>query len=53
MKYLNSLTEIDSIMVSDTSDNVKYYKANPTKSEFENILNGDFFTVEDIYVKVK
>jgi len=53
IKYLNSLTEIDSIMVSDTSDNIKYYKANPTKSEFENILNGDFFTVEDIYVKVK
>jgi hypothetical protein len=53
MEYLQEITKVDSVMVDDTSKNVRYYKANPSEKEFEDIMNGSFFTVEDIYVKVK
>lgn len=51
--FLQRVTDVDSVMVDDTSDNVRYYKVNPSEKEFEDIMNGSFFTVEDIYVRVK
>jgi hypothetical protein len=53
MEYLQQVTNIDSVMVDDTSNNVHYYKANPSEKEFEAIMNGSFFKVEEVYVRVK
>jgi hypothetical protein len=53
MEYLQQVTNIDSVMVDDTSNNVRYYKANPSEKEFEAIMNGSFFKVEEVYVRVK
>ena len=53
MEYLQEITKVDSIMVDDTSKNIRYYKANPSEKEFEDIMNGSFFTVEDVYLKIK
>jgi hypothetical protein len=53
MEYLQEITKVDSIMVDDTSQNIRYYKANPSEQEFEDIINGSFFTVEDVYIKIQ
>lgn len=53
IEHLQEVTEVDAVMYSDTSDNVKYYKLNPTDKEFDDILNEGIFTVEDIYIKIE
>jgi hypothetical protein len=52
LESLRTVTALDSVMLDDTSQQVRYYKVNPTESEFEDIANGSFFTVEDVYTKI-
>ncbi len=51
IELMQELTEVDAVRQNDTSG-VQYYKVNPSEDEFNDILDGSFFTVEDIYIRV-
>lgn len=50
---LEQVTTVETVMHDDTSGNVDYYKVKPTDDEFDDILNGSFFTVEDVYIRIE
>jgi len=52
IEQLEQVTTVETIMHNDTSSSVDYYKVKPNDKEFEDIINGDFFTAEDIYIKI-
>lgn len=50
---LEQITTVEAVMHDDTSTAVDYYKVKPTDDEFDDILNGSFFTVEDVYIRIE
>ena len=53
MDKLGQVTTVDSVLQNDTSEMVDYYIVKPTDKEFDDIINGTFFTVEDVYVRIE
>ena len=53
MDKLSQVTKVDSVLHNDSSETVDYYVVRPTDSEFDDIVNGTFFTVEDVYIRIE
>lgn len=52
IEHLEQVTTVETVMYDDTSGNIDYYKVKPTDDEFEDMIDGSFFTVEDVYVRI-
>ncbi|MFK7947618.1 MAG: hypothetical protein AB8G11_08515 [Saprospiraceae bacterium] len=52
IEHLEQVTTVETVMHSDTSESVDYYKVKPTDNEFDDIIDGSFFTVEDVYTRI-
>lgn len=53
IEHLEQVTTVETVMHDDTSGSVDYYKVKPADDEFDDIINGSFFKVEDIYMRIK
>lgn len=53
MNKLGQVTKVEPVLHNDSSQTVDYYVVKPTDREFEDIVNGTFFTVEDVYIRIE